>query len=239
MPENPIDISVVIPAFNEERRIGSLLEAFETHCRQSSKRYEIVVVNDGSRDGTQAVLERFAARFRAFLIVKEPRNRGKGAAVRDGMLKASGAIRLFMDADGSYAPSEIEKHLPLFREGYDVVIGSRFVEESPYRDAFARRVMRSFFRFLVSSVLFKGIRDTQCGFKLFTANAANLIFTRSRLRGFGFDLEVLFLAFKKGLAVKEASVRCLPREGSKVNLLRDSVRLFYEIFEIRWIHRHS
>jgi dolichyl-phosphate beta-glucosyltransferase len=169
-------------------------------------------------------------------VIEEPRNRGKGAAVRDGMLKARGVVRLFMDADGSYAPSEIENQLHFFHEGYDVVLGSRFVTKSAYDDAAGRRFIRGFFRLLVSLFLFRGIRDTQCGFKLFTARAAEIIFPEIRLRGFGFDLETIYVAFKKKLSVKEAPVRCTAQEGSKVRIVRDSLTLFADIFRIRFFH---
>lgn len=236
MNDGSIDISVIIPAFNEEKRISQFLEGLAFHCQSSFKNYEIIVVNDGSVDGTRNVLGGFRGRFRRFVVIEEPKNRGKGAAVRDGMLKAKGAVRLYMDADGSYAPSEIENQLHYFQEGYDVVIGSRFVAKSSYEDAPGRSVIRTLFRFLVTAFLFRGIRDTQCGFKFFSARSADKIFPELKLRGFGFDLEALYLARQNKFSIKEAAVRCTAQEGSKVRVVRDSLTLFADIFRIRFFH---
>jgi dolichyl-phosphate beta-glucosyltransferase len=230
-----IDITVVIPAKDEEARLPSFLQSLIAYCRQSSRRYEIIVVDDGSTDQTaQKVLE-LKKSFTGLTLLSLGTNHGKGYAVKEGFLSAHGDIVLFMDADGSTGPDEIEKNLKFFSDGYDIVIGSR-VLQSPDAKVEAlphRKSLGSVFNFLVSTLLIKGIRDTQCGFKMFRGPIVRPLWQKIQIQRFGFDLEVLFLAQKMNYRVKEVPVNWKHMGESKVHLIKDSWAMLLNIFEIR------
>lgn len=231
-------VSIVIPAKDEEKRLPAFLRMVIDYCRQASHASEIIVVDDGSQDKTAREALFFAGEFPALKVISLERNHGKGYAVKQGFKEASGDIQLFLDADGSTSPLEIARYLPLFHEGYDIVIGSRVLTDgiSKVNARSYRRWMGSVFNWLVASLLIKGIKDTQCGFKMFKASVIPEIFGPMKLEGFGFDLEILYLAQQKRLRIKEVAVNWTHVEGSKVNLVKDSTKMFYNILQIRKWH---
>lgn len=231
-------ISIVIPAFNEEKRLPSTLESVLAYLRRGGwSAIETLVVDDGSTDGTAAVVDEWRARHPEIRLLSNPGNRGKGYSVRHGMLKARGDWVLFTDADLS-AP--IEQLATLMeaarRRGADVAIGSRAldrsligVHQSVFREQ-AGRIFNLAVRLLVGLPFW----DTQCGFKLFSSEAARAVFGRARLDRFGFDVEALFLARKLGFRVVEEPVRWDHVEGTKVSMFRDSLDMFLDLLRVRW-----
>jgi dolichyl-phosphate beta-glucosyltransferase len=238
MPEG-IDITVVIPAKNEESRLPPFLRQLISYCRQSPLRYEIIVVDDGSTDKTSQTVLPFKESFPGLTLLSLGRNHGKGYAVKQGFLAAHGNTVLFMDADGSTPPSEIEKNLGYFKDGYDIVIGSRVLHDrsSQVQATALRKCMGSIFNFLVSAFLIKGIRDTQCGFKMFRWCVIRPLWEKIQIPGFGFDLEVLFLAQQMNYKIKEVPVNWKHVDQSKISLLKDSWKMFINIFQIKNLHK--
>ncbi|MCC7497600.1 MAG: glycosyltransferase family 2 protein [Bryobacterales bacterium] len=232
-----ISISIVIPAYNEEQRLPSTLDAITAYLQSRQWSFsEIVVVDDGSRDGTAALVGQRAALQGSIRLLRNPGNRGKGFSVRHGMLEAKGEWRLFSDADLSTPIEELDKLLAeAERTGAALAIGSRALDrglvtrhQSPLRE-FAGRT----FNLLMRLSMRLPYRDSQCGFKLFRAHAAREIFRRARLDGFGFDVEVLFLARKLRLPAVELPVRWHNVEGTKVTLGR-GLNAFFDLARIRW-----
>lgn len=235
----PAEISIVVPAYNEAKRLGPFLTKLIDFCRSSSRHYEIIVVDDGSLDSTTQIAQSFKMKFPTLQVVKLHQNRGKGFAVKRGLFKAQGKICLFMDADGSVQPDEIEKNLHyLEKENYDIFIGSRVLSSSStiVRAKWYRYAIGRIFNFMVHTLLFKDIQDTQCGFKIFKKEVVKPLFSRSYLRGFGFDIEILYLAGKMGYRIKEGAVNWTNVAGSKVNLLADPIKMFVNILQIRNWH---
>jgi len=227
-------ISIIIPAYNEERRIVDTLNKIKAFL--DGKDYEIVVVNDGSKDRTVEVVEELHDDH--IRIINNPGNKGKGYAVRNGMLHAKGDLLLFSDADLSTPIEELEKLLPFVKEGYGIVIGSRAMKESDIKvhQPFYRELMGKFFNKIVGLVAVKGIKDTQCGFKLFTREAADKIFKLQKLDGFSFDVELLYLAKKLGFKIKEVPIVWINDEDTRVSTIKDSAKMFFDLFKIRWLH---
>lgn len=225
-------LSLIIPAYNEEERLGDTLTKTFAYFSAQSYDAEVIVVDDGSRDSTAALVrESFP---QVHLISYRP-NRGKGYAVKSGMLAASGEYRMFFDADGSTPIEEVEKLWPRFDAGADVVIGSRSLPESDVRvrQHFLREMMGRTFNFFVKTVLQEPFIDTQCGFKAFTARSVDIIFTRQRLDRFAFDTELLYIAAKHSLRIDEVPVLWRNSPRSRVRIVRDSARMFIELFRIR------
>ena len=228
-------LSVIIPAYNEEARIAPTLQHVLTWIPRLGLPWELIVVDDGSEDGTCAVVRRELGSLpNAHLIESRP-NRGKGHAVRTGMLAARGDLRLFMDADNSTPISELPGLLEHVRRGAHVAIGSRRapgartdVQPPWYRRLWSRVANR-----VVQAGLLSGIRDTQCGFKLFTGAAAREVFSRCRTEGWGFDLEALALAQRLGYPVAEHPVSWSDDPRSRIHPLRDAWRITREFFRIR------
>jgi dolichyl-phosphate beta-glucosyltransferase len=212
------DLSVVIPAFNEARRLPATLEHLRRWLSASGLAHEIVVVDDGSTDGTAEAAR--AAGGEGLVLLRHQPNRGKGYAVRRGMLAATGARRLMTDADLSTPIEELPRLMGELDRGGDVAIGSRAVagarveiHQPAYREAMGRVFNR-----LVQLLLLPGLHDTQCGFKLFTAAAAETAFGRSRLDGFSFDVEALYVARRRGLRIAEVPVVWRNDAASRVSL---------------------
>jgi len=232
-------ISIIIPAKDEEKRLPIFLRTVIDYCLKSSHSYEIIVVDDGSQDQTASTSLSFQKEFPSLKVISLERNHGKGYAVKQGFWAAQGEIVLFLDADGSTGPEEIERHIGLFEEGYDIVIGSRVLVDgkSHVKSKAYRKMMGTIFNFMVSSMLIKGIKDTQCGFKMFRASTIPVVFGDLHLEGFGFDLEVLYLAQKNNLRIKEVAVNWVHVDGSKVRIFKDSLRMFWNIIEIKKWHQ--
>lgn len=232
-------ISVIIPAKDEEKRLPRFLRTVVDYCRRSSQAYEIIVVDDGSKDKTVASIMPFKQEYGDLKVISLERNHGKGYAVKQGFFAARGDIVLFLDADGSTLPDEIERHLDWFNKGYDIVIGSRVLKDgqSVVQTRAYRKWVGGVFNFLVSRLLIRGIKDTQCGFKMFRAEIIPTLFGRLYLEGFGFDLEVLYLAQKMQIPIKEVAVNWTHVDGSKVGMIKDSFRMFCNILQIKKWHQ--
>lgn len=228
-------VSVVIPAYNEEDRIGPTLERVSGYLKDRFERHEIIVSDDGSRDGTVARVTELAGRLGNIRLITAERNRGKGNAVRAGALAACGDLVLMSDADLSTPIEEIEKLLSHIESGCQIAVGSRALSESDIivRQPWHREMMGKTFNVFVQMLTFRGIRDTQCGFKLFTSDAARHVFSKSIIDGFSFDVEILFLAEKAGFRIKEVPVRWINSPNSRVNIATAPARMFADLFMIR------
>ncbi len=230
------DLSIIIPAYNEEARLAATLDRINDYLKGRDFTYEILVIDDGSTDGTVEVAERYAPVVRAIAL---PYNMGKGAAVRRGMLEAEGEIRVFSDADLSTPIHELSKIIAGISNGAQVCIGSRALDTSTIKvhQPFYREFMGKTFNRLVQLFVMKGIKDTQCGFKGFTSMAALLIFSRAKIDGFGFDVEALYIARKLGFTVSEVAVEWYNDKRSTVNPVKDSISMMLEILKIRKLHK--
>jgi len=228
-------LSIVIPAYNEEARLPATLSRIAGYLRGCSCSSEVILVSDGSRDGTVAAARRWRPEGFPLEIIDRKENRGKGYTVREGARRARGDYILFSDADLSTPIEEVEKFLPWFREGFEVVIGSRSLKGSDIlvRQPFHRELMGRIFNRLVRVLAVPGIADTQCGFKCFTRRAAGEIFPRCRIDGFSFDVEILYLARRLGLPVREVPVKWRNAPGSSISPLRDSLLMLIDIFRVR------
>jgi dolichyl-phosphate beta-glucosyltransferase len=228
-------ISVIIPAYNEESRLPVYLAQVLAYLRLKGPSFEVIVVDDGSSDGTALLVERSAELEPRLRLIRLPGNQGKGAAVRTGMLQAHGKLRLFADADGATPITELERLRKSIDQGADVVVGSRALHDASrkVRSKLHRRIMGTVFNYLVRVLAVHGIEDTQCGFKLFTAAAARAVFALQRIDRFGFDVEILFLSHKKGYRITEVPVNWSDVAGTKVSLVWDSLRMFGDLLRIR------
>lgn len=213
-------LSVVIPAYNEERRIGRTLDDVVGYLERQRYASEIFVVNDGSTDGTEAVVRSFAGRPVAVTPLTHPdgRNHGKGAAVRRGMLAGTGTFRLFLDADNSTTVDHVERFWPFFEEGYDVVIGSRDVPGAvvAIHQAWYKEMAGNVGNVIIRALAVPGIYDTQAGFKLFRAPVVADVFPRLTIDRWGFDVEILAVCRRRGYRIKEAPITWLNDPESKV-----------------------
>ena len=235
-PVTSLRWSVVIPALNEARRLPPYLDDVVAFFEGRGEPYEVIVVDDGSTDGTPDLVEARARQAPALRLLRLPRNAGKGAAVRAGMLAARGDFRLFADADGATPIGELKRLEPALAAGADVAIGSRVladpgvsVSAEPHRVA-AGRV----FNWLVARLGLRGVADSQCGFKAFGARAAEDLFGRLRTAGFGFDVELLLRARAAGYRIAEVPVNWVDQAGSKVGVVRHGPGMLWQIAKARW-----
>jgi len=228
-------ISVVIPAYNEELRLPHYLDEVISYLEGRHLAYEVLVVDDGSRDGTAAVVERCRTRYPHLQLLRLPQNCGKGAAVRAGMLAAQGRLRLFADADGATPISELERLELAIADGAEVAIASRALKgtTTKVKGTLHRKVMGTVFNTLVQLLAVSGLKDTQCGFKLFTETAVYQTFSYQVIDDFGFDVEILFLAQRSGLPIAEVPVNWQDIPGTKVRLVRDSLRMLRDVMSVR------
>lgn len=231
-----VDLSIVVPAYNEEHRLMPTLQRLHAYLSSQPLRYEILVVDDGSKDDTCGVVERAMASIDGLRLVRQTPNAGKGAAVRRGMLAAQGQIRVMCDADCSMPPEQLPLLLaPIIQCEASIAIGSRYapgaktdVPQPKYRVLWSRLCNKVIQRSLVP-----GVKDTQCGFKAFTAEAARELFTVARINGWAFDLEVLALAKRRGHTIREVGVEWIDDKRSRVNPLKDMWKVIKEALTIR------
>jgi len=229
------DLSIVIPAYNEEARLGPTLEGYLAYCRGAGRQVELIVVDDGSLDRTSVVVNSFSARYPEVRLIRLAENQGKGQAVRSGVVNAQGRRILFADADGATPLSEVERLDAELDAGAHVAIGSRALADRTVtvNAKLYRRIIGRVFHGMVELLTVPGVKDTQCGFKLFTGSVAHDLFSRMRVRGFSFDVEVLMMAQRRGYAIAEVPVNWTHQPGSKVNLVTDSIRMLGDLFVIR------
>lgn len=233
-------ISVVIPAFNEENRLPATLSSVHDFLTARRNQFEIIIVDDGSSDGTATIVRDFASTHQGVNLISYKPNRGKGHAVRTGMLAARGEYLLLDDADGASPISELVRLERAIVEGADVAIGSRAKRGNDTRvNALAhRKHMGNTFNLIVQSMILPGIQDTQCGFKLFKRDSGQELFAISRLTGYAFDVEILYLARSMGLKVAEIPINWTNVTGSKINLFSDPLKMLIELFRVAFA-KHS
>ena len=233
MTAGPITLSIVIPAFNEARRITATLEQLATYLPTQPWDWEVRVVDDGSADRTAEIVLA-ESRANARIVLQREPHRGKGGAVKAGLLAARGDYRFICDADLSMAPSELPRFLPPVLDGFDVAIatregpGARRVGE-PWR----RHAVGRIFNFAIRSLVVPGIADTQCGFKMFTADSVRTIFPHVTIAGWAFDVEVLCIARDHHLRIVEVPIEWHHRSESQLSVLRDSWSMLRDLFRVR------
>lgn len=233
MPD--IFLSIIIPAFNETKRIVSTIESVNNFFLKKKIVFEIIVVDDGSTDDLKTCLTNNFNDSIPLHYETYAENRGKGFAVRYGYSKAKGEYLIYLDADASTPIEEFDKLYKYIEEYYDVVIGSRAIQDETVKlKAKQHRVIIGrIFNFVVNLLCVPEIKDTQCGFKLFTKKSAELVFSKQTLNGFSFDCELLFIAKIYNLKIKEVAINWYNMEGSRVNLLSDPFKMFFDLLRIR------
>ncbi len=226
-------LSIVIPAHNEENRLPRTLEQVFDFLAQQPYEAEVLIVENGSTDRTLEIAERYA-RQHASLQVIHLDEHGKGLAVRRGMLDAQGEYRFMCDADLSMPIGEVNKFLPPATSEFDIAVGSREVKGAiRYDEPFYRHFGGRFINLMIRGLILPQLQDTQCGFKCFRASAAEDLFRRQTLDGWSFDIELLFIAYRRGDRVIEIPIHWYYRSESKINAVRDAVRMISDIFVIR------
>lgn len=228
-------LSVVIPAYNESDRIGHTLAAIDAYLSQQKYPYEIIVVNDGSTDDTVRIVNGLKSKIKDLKLIDNPKNHGKGWVVKQGMLAALGDIRLFMDADNSTSVDQIERMLPKFKEGYEVVIGSRRVPGAKIavHQPFWREQIGRIFNLLVRVAAGLPYADTQAGFKAFSAAAARRIFPKQTIYRFAFDVEILVISRLEGFKIAEVPITWINDAKSHVKF-KSMAQMLIEVLTVRW-----
>jgi dolichyl-phosphate beta-glucosyltransferase len=229
------DITVVIPAFNEEHRLPATLGDIVAYFAGRDETIEIIAVDDGSIDGTDGVIDDWCARHPEVRSIRLPENRGKGAAVRAGVLAATGSQVLFTDADGATPIEELARLREAVADGADIAIGSRAMggREVTVDARWHRRLIGRVFHRMVEAIALTGFADTQCGFKLFRAEVAHDLFSSQQVDGFGFDVEILLAARKRGYRIDEVPVNWTHQRGSTINLVTAAARMALDLLSIR------
>ncbi len=232
-------ISLIIPTFNEALRLPKSLEKLAIFLEIFGEETEVIVVDDCSTDDTSEIALGFKNKIQNLRVLRLDKNRGKGWAVKNGVLAARGEIVVFTDADFSTPIEELDKLLEKIKAGYDIAIGSRATDRTLVKkhQNFLRESMGRIFNTIVQLLAVPGIKDTQCGFKAFLVSSTHDIFEKQMIYDFGFDVELLFLAQKKRLKIAEVSVLWSNDESSKVNPLKDSLLTLYDLIKIRIVHR--
>ena len=231
---NDVFLSIVIPVYNESNRVHLCIQALTEYLPTLGFETEVVFVDDGSPDNTVAKIRELSPTFKYDIVSYTP-NRGKGEAVRQGMLHAKGAYRLFMDADMSTPINELEKFLPYMNNGSDVIIGSRKTKGAHILKSqpLWRKKLGEVFTLMSNVLLVPGVTDFTCGFKVFSKTAAETIFTRQKIERWGFDAEILFIAAKHGFKIIEVPVNWINDAGTKVELKKDVLRSLNDLYQIR------
>lgn len=228
--------SIIIPAYNEARHIISTLSKTTAYLNKNNWQYEIIVVNDGSRDATLELLHKYQKTNKALKILTNKVNQGKGYALKKGILNAQGDYILFLDADFSTSIEELSKFLPWLKRGYEIVVGTRkmpgarIIVHQPFVRHFSGRV----YTWLADLILSVKISDVTCGFKCFQKHAAHNLFSRQRITGWGFDAEIFYLAKKFSYRIKEVPVIWHNVESTKVRLLYNIITSFIELLQVRF-----
>ena len=233
-------LSIIIPAYNEEERLGDTLMHLRAYVEKQSFETEVLIVDDGSTDGTIQLIKDAAKQFPALRLIQHEKNTGKGGAVKTGMLAAKGEWRLFMDADYSTAVTEFDKFLPHLKEA-DILIGSRYIEKDSIkiRQPWKRRIGSRGFNLLVQRTLLPGIVDTQCGFKVFSAAATEAIFPLQTLQRWAFDVELLTIAHELGYKIKEIPVSWYDAQQSRLKVRKAATQLVKDIRTIQFKVKHK
>ncbi|HZP21883.1 MAG TPA: dolichyl-phosphate beta-glucosyltransferase [Terriglobales bacterium] len=233
---NDLNYSIIIPAYNESERLANSLPKVLDYVDRQGLQAEIIVVNDGSTDGTADIVRQFARLHPEVRLLENPGNRGKGYSVRHGMLQARGDVVLFTDADLSSPIYEAGKLFAAIEQGADVAIGSRWLcaELQTERQPWHRQLYGRLFNLALRLTLGLKYRDTQCGFKAFTRAAAHTVFSRQRVERWGFDPELLFLANKFKLRTTEVAVEWAHDHRSKISPVRDGIKMGIEMISVRW-----
>ncbi len=227
-------LSVIVPAYNEEYRITQTLEDIHNILSSHSFDYEILVMNDGSTDNTVEVVKALGERIPKLILIHNEENHGKGWVTRQGMLIATGDICLFMDADNSMRIVEIFKMLPYFEQGFDIVIGSRFIPGSKIavRQSWLRTFLSRIWRIIVRVLISVDVTDSQCGFKAFTEKAVKIVFPKQTIFRWAFDIEILTIARKNKLKIKEVPITCFNNVESHINF-SGMAKMMLEIIQIK------
>jgi dolichyl-phosphate beta-glucosyltransferase len=236
-----IDLSIVVPAYNEERRLPPTLINMIDFFDRMPFSYEVIVVDDGSSDGTADIVRKFERVREQVRLIQLPKNYGKGHAVRLGVLNSRGKRVLFADADGATPIEEFLRLNEALNKGAPIAIGSRALASTDTKvsTSIHRRLLGRLFNRCVNTVLVPSIADTQCGFKMFTRPVATFLFRNQRSDGFSFDVELLYVAKKSEIPVTEVPINWNNIPGSKVNLVLDSLKMLRDVFQFKVMHRHA
>ncbi len=228
-------LSIVIPAYNEQERIIASIGAIASHVSDLGFAWELLIADDGSKDQTASLCEELG--LVNLIVLRAPKNGGKGNAVQRGMLAARGKYILFADADNSTPIEEVSKLLvKLEKEGFDVAVGSRAADGAEEgKKSLLRKILSGGLRLIVKYVMHIGVKDTQCGFKMYTAEAAHKLHSKQTIMGFSFDLEILYLAYKFGYKIAEVPVSWIDAPGSKVNTRKEVQRFLRDLIKI-WVN---
>ena len=229
-------LSVIIPAYNEEKRLPKTLEEIDKYLRKQDYDYEILIVNDGSKDRTVEVARDLTPKIKNLIVTGYEKNQGKGYAVRFGMLEAKGDYRLFTDADNSTSIDHVEKIWPEFKKGFDIIIGSRDIKGAvldPPQPWIRKLILGEGFKLYRKIIIgLWEIEDTQCGFKCFTKKATEKIFQKCRINRFAFDPEILVIAKKLGYEIKEIPIYWKNDPESKVKF-KSIIKMALDLIKIR------
>jgi dolichyl-phosphate beta-glucosyltransferase len=227
-----MNISIIIPAYNEEKRIDSTIKKILIYSKKRFNKYEIILVDDASIDKTTKIV----SKYKKVKILKNKKNKGKGYSIKKGIFNAKYEFILFTDSDLATPIFELEKLIDKINKGYDIVISSRNLKTSKIitKQPIYRQFLGKIFPYLVKLIVISNIKDTQCGFKLFKKDVAVIIAKKQTLNRYCFDVEQLLIAKKMGFKIKEIGVKWIDKKGSKVNIIKDSLQMLIDLFIIKY-----